>query len=96
MSTTGLQHKWGRALALVSALSVAVAVVPALAQSVVTYHGDADRAGLFVVPAMTWERARGLRLDTGFQGGFSGNLYAQPLYWQPRDDLCLYHHALAR
>jgi hypothetical protein len=53
MSTTGLQHKWGRALALVSALSVAVAVVPALAQSIVTYHGDADRTGLFVMPAMT-------------------------------------------
>jgi hypothetical protein len=70
---------------LILALVSFFAVLPALAQSVVTYHGAADRAGLFVVPAMTWEHARHLKLDATFQGSFSGNLYAQPLYWQPRD-----------
>jgi hypothetical protein len=53
------------------------------AQSVPTYHGDPARTGHYVVPGLTWERARGLRLDTGFAPRFSGHLYAQPLYWQP-------------
>jgi hypothetical protein len=52
------------------------------AQSVLTYHGSIDRSGNVVVPSLTWERARSLHLDTGFQPRFSGHLYAQPLYWQ--------------
>ncbi len=55
----------------------------ALAQSVLGYHGDPGRSGNYVVPALTWARARHLRLDTGFAPRFSGNLYAQPLYWRP-------------
>ena len=35
-----------------------------------------------MVPALTWERARALHLDTGFQASFSGHVYAQPLYWR--------------
>jgi hypothetical protein len=53
------------------------------AQSVLTYHADIGRSGHFVVPSLTWERARSLHLDPGFQPRFSGHLYAQPLYWQP-------------
>src|SRR5215469_13972883 len=53
------------------------------AQSVAAYHGDIGRSGHFVVPALTWERARSLHLDSGFQPRFSDHLYAQPLYWQP-------------
>jgi len=53
------------------------------AQSVITYHGSPDRHGNFIVPSLTWERARALRLDASFQPRFSGHLYAQPLYWQP-------------
>jgi hypothetical protein len=53
------------------------------AQSVLEYHAGLDRSGNFVVPALTWERARSLRLDPGFQPRFAGHLYAQPLYWQP-------------
>jgi hypothetical protein len=52
-------------------------------QSVLTYHGGPDRNGNFIVPSLTWERARGLRLDPSFHPRFSGHLYAQPLYWQP-------------
>ncbi len=81
MSASSCRVKRWRALAL--ALPVAIAAVPSLAQSVPTYHGRADRAGLFIVPALTWERARSLGLDPAFQPRFSGNLYAQPLYWRP-------------
>ena len=60
------------------------ASAPAFAQDkpVPTYHGDVARTGAFVVPALTLERARALRLDTGFQASFSGHVYAQPLYWR--------------
>ena len=53
----------------------------AYAQSVLTYHGNADRSGNFVVPALTWERARNIHLDPGFHPQVTGHLYAQPLYW---------------
>jgi hypothetical protein len=53
------------------------------AQAVVTYHNDPARSGNFILPALTWERARSLHLDPAFQPRFAGHLYAQPLYWQP-------------
>jgi hypothetical protein len=52
-------------------------------QSVLQYHGGPGRGGNFVVPSLSWERARGIRLDAGFHPRFSGHVYAQPLYWQP-------------
>jgi hypothetical protein len=55
----------------------------AYAQSVLTYHGNADRSGNFVVPALTWERARNIHLDPSFHPRITGHLYAQPLYWRP-------------
>jgi hypothetical protein len=48
---------------------------------VLTYHARPDRSGNFIAPALTWERARALRLDTGFRARLSGQVYAQPLYW---------------
>jgi hypothetical protein len=54
-----------------------------LAQSVLTYHGSADRSGNFIVPELTWLRAASVHLDPGFHPRFAGRLYAQPLYWQP-------------
>ncbi len=53
------------------------------AQSILTYHGAPDRSGNFVVPVLTFERARALRLDEDFRAQVSGHVYAQPLYWQP-------------
>ena len=53
-------------------------------QSVLTYHGSADRSGNFVVPELTWERARNIHLDPSFHPRIAGHLYAQPLYWRPR------------
>lgn len=49
---------------------------------VLTYHGDGARSGRFVVPALTWDKARALRLDRGFSAAVSGHLYAQPLTWR--------------
>jgi hypothetical protein len=51
-------------------------------RSVVTYHAQPDRSGNFIVPGLTWERARVLRLDVGFRAMVSGQIYAQPLYWR--------------
>ena len=51
-------------------------------QSVVTYHGALDRAGRYVVPGLTYERARSLRLDSSFHAAFHGKVYAQPLLWR--------------
>jgi hypothetical protein len=51
-------------------------------QSVLTYHGALDRAGRYVVPALTYERARGLRHDASFHAAFQGKVYAQPLLWR--------------
>lgn len=52
-------------------------------QSVLTYHNALDRAGSYVVPDLTYERARGLRLDSSFHAAFQGKVYAQPLLWRP-------------
>jgi PQQ enzyme repeat len=52
-------------------------------RSILSYHGHPDRSGHFVVPALTWKRARSLRLDKGFHPDISGHVYAQPLYWHP-------------
>jgi outer membrane protein assembly factor BamB len=51
--------------------------------NVLGYHGGADRSGHFVVPGLTWERARSLHLDEAFRARIVGNVYAQPLYWRP-------------
>ncbi len=48
--------------------------------SVLGYHGHSDRSGNFVVPGLTWEKARALHSDRGFNAAVSGHVYAQPLY----------------
>ncbi len=70
-------------------LACALAVAPVLSasaeadQSVLTYHGSLDRAGRYVVPGLSYERARGLHLDASFRATFRGEVYAQPLFWRP-------------
>ena len=34
------------------------------------------------LPGLTYERARGLRLDASFHAAFQGKVYAQPLLWR--------------
>jgi outer membrane protein assembly factor BamB len=50
--------------------------------SVLTYHGALDRSGRYVIPGLTYERARGLHLDASFHPSFRGAVYAQPLLWR--------------
>ncbi len=50
--------------------------------SILTYRGSLDRAGHYVMPGLTYERARGLRLDPSFNATFPGQVYAQPLLWR--------------
>lgn len=50
---------------------------------VVTYHNGQGRSGQFIVPGLTYAAAPGLHLDSGFSGQFSGQIYAEPLYWLP-------------
>ena len=52
------------------------------AQSVVTYHNAPNRAGLYIAPSLTFAAAAKIRPDPGFNATISGNVYAQPLYWQ--------------
>jgi len=69
---------------LAGALCVALASVASARAdpSVSTHHGALDRAGRYVVPGLTYERARGLHLDASFHAAFQGHVYAQPLIWR--------------
>ncbi len=71
--------KFVTAAAFLAALAGAT---PAPAQSVVTYHNAPDRSGDFKVPGLTFAAAAKLHPDAGFRAAISGNVYAQPLYWQ--------------
>jgi outer membrane protein assembly factor BamB len=50
--------------------------------NVLTHHGSFDRSGGFVVPGLTWQKARSVHADPTFHGHVRGNFYAQPLYWR--------------
>jgi hypothetical protein len=63
-------------------LAIFCAPAGAQQQSVLTYHGDPARRGHFVVPALTWQNAGSLQLDSAFDARVDGHLYAQPLYWR--------------
>src|SRR5215469_8894658 len=54
------------------------------AQSILTFHNDSMRGGLYVMPRLTYERAAGMHLDREFDGRVEGNIYAQPLFWHFR------------
>ena len=72
--------------ALLFVVAMAAAILPTCAansESVLTYHAHDDRSGNFVVPKLTWDRARSTHLDKSFQAHVSGKVYAQPLYWHP-------------
>jgi outer membrane protein assembly factor BamB len=66
-------------------VKLSIPAVAAQGNSVLTYHGDNSRSGNFVVPALSWEKARSVHLDPNFDARVAGHLYAQPLYWHPSD-----------
>jgi hypothetical protein len=53
-------------------------------QDVLAYHGTADRGGNFVMPGLTWEKAKSVHADENFRARFQGHMYAQPLYVRVR------------
>jgi hypothetical protein len=61
---------------------VCLCAVPARA-SVVTYHNSLQRLGAYKIGGLTLAAAAGVHRDPVFHASFSGNVYAQPLYWQP-------------
>ena len=73
------------AVLIAGTLAIPNASPPAIAQdrSVLTFHGDESRSGHFVVPALSFEKARSLVLDRSFDAKVAGPLYAQPLLWRP-------------
>jgi hypothetical protein len=73
-----------RIVVLVGALAATlVASVSAAADStILTYHAALDRSGSYVMPGLTYERARGLRPDPSFNAAYRGDVYAQPLLWR--------------
>jgi hypothetical protein len=65
-------------------LCLAATIMPAaaFAQSVTTYHNSIERHGAYVVPGLTAATAASMHMDTAFAPSFTGNVYAQPLYWK--------------
>jgi hypothetical protein len=45
------------------ALEASLEILVGTPQDVLTYHAAADRSGNFVVPGLTWEKAKSLRGD---------------------------------
>jgi len=56
----------------------------AMAADVLTYHNGNARHGAYIEPTLTQTAAATMKLDTGFNGSVSGNVYAQPLFWHPK------------
>jgi outer membrane protein assembly factor BamB len=76
-----LERLW-RGLTLLAAAAAGVSGAAA-DESVITYHGAADRSGHYIAPKLTWPEAATVRLDAGFHATVDGAIYAQPLYWVP-------------
>lgn len=74
-----------RTLGLAAGLAALILITAvADAQSILTFHNDAMRGGLYVMPRLTYERAAGMHLDRDFDGRVEGNILAQPLFWHFR------------
>jgi outer membrane protein assembly factor BamB len=82
IETKGWRERILRVLTLLMAAAAGLGGAAA-AENVITYHGAADRSGLYVAPTLTWTKARTVRLDPGFNAAVVGAVYAQPLYWIP-------------
>src|SRR5258708_22319883 len=69
---------------LAGALAVTLAASGAARadSSILTYHGSLDRAGHYVMPDLTYERARGVRLDPSVNATLSREVHAQPPLWR--------------
>ena len=86
MEATHAHGNCRRVVLVAAALSSSAA---AQDQGVLTYHNDAARSGHYVVPGLTWDKARALRLDSLFAPRVDGHLYAQPLLWRVESNAML-------
>ena len=73
-----------RLLGAPTLLGLLLTSTAALASDVVTYHNSNQRHGAYVAPALTQSAAAGIHFDTGFNSSYSGDVYAQPLFWHPK------------
>lgn len=81
---SGLRLQISLFLAATAATLVWLWNAPASADSasISTYHASPGRSGNFIVPGLTYDRARTLHADSNFHAQFAGHVYAQPLYWR--------------
>jgi hypothetical protein len=70
------------AVIMTSRSALAQSALDSAKDSVLTFHGSADRKGNFIVPGLTWQRAKSLHMDEKFHARVAGNVYAQPLHWR--------------
>lgn len=82
-------HWLAKPMVMLTVLAVATILgtnISAWAQSaedsVLSFHNSVDRSGRFMVPELTWERARSVHADRQFRAKISGDVYAQPLHWR--------------
>jgi outer membrane protein assembly factor BamB len=71
-------------LALMLVAAPSFAATPA-DRTVPFYHGAPDRAGHYIVPSLNWQTVSAVHRFQSFDGNVEGHIYAQPLYWRPRD-----------
>jgi len=72
-----------RLVLLLTLIALPAAAAAPTDATIAFYHGTPDRAGNYVVPALTWAAAGAVHLDQTFDGAIAGHVYAQPLYWHP-------------
>jgi hypothetical protein len=77
-------NRWIVARAAFAVILSCLAGLPraADAQSVTTYHNSLNRTGAYTVPGLTFAAAKKLHRVAGFNPTISGDVYAQPLYWE--------------
>jgi hypothetical protein len=49
---------------------------------VLSFHAGPSREGNFVIPELTWARARAVHPDGAFKTEIAGDIDAQPLFWR--------------
>jgi outer membrane protein assembly factor BamB len=64
-----------------AALALLVSL-PAAADNVSTYHNSIFRTGAYRVPALTLATAANVHFDGSFKSAVTGNIYAQPLFYE--------------
>jgi PQQ enzyme repeat len=69
---------------LLTALALLGTLTGASADNVSTYHNSIYRTGAYKIPSLTLAASQGVHLDTAFKPNVTGDVYAQPLFYQPQ------------